>query len=124
MIRKTMVLVFLSFTYAKFSYAEITETELSDGTIVRSTTTRITNADKPVNSNGGNMQDEFGNYSFRNRIEPIIIVDPPAGHRPKPGLAPNPDYPSHNGYIYSPNETPYTDHLPANGYVPGIDSDR
>jgi hypothetical protein len=73
MIRKTIVLVFLSFASANFSYAEITETELSDETIVRSTTTRITNADKPVNSNGGYRQDEFGNYSFYNRIEPVII---------------------------------------------------
>jgi hypothetical protein len=99
MIRKTLVLVFLSFAYAKFSYAEITETELSDGTIVRRTTTRITNADKPVNSNGGNMQDEFGNYPFRNRIEPIIIVNPSAGHRQKSGLAPNSGYVPYNGYV-------------------------
>jgi hypothetical protein len=124
MIKKTMVLAFLSFAYAKFGYAEITETELSDGTIVRSTTTRITDADKPVNSNGENRQDEFGNYSFRNRIEPIIIVNPPAGHRPKPGPGPRPGYPFHNGSAHSPNETPYSDLLPDDGYVPGIDSDR
>lgn len=123
MIRKTIVLVFLSFAYANFSYAEITETELSDGTIVRSTTTRITNADKPVNTNGGNMQDGRGNYSFRNRIEPIIIVNPPAGPRQKPGLAPDPGHAPFNGYTHRPDHVPYTGHLP-NGYVPGIGSDR
>ncbi|MGJ0515894.1 MAG: hypothetical protein ACR65O_09115 [Methylomicrobium sp.] len=99
MIRKTLVLVFLSFAYAKFCYAEITETELSDGTIVRSTTTRITNADKPVNTNGGNMQDGTGNYSFRNRLEPIIIVNPPAGPKQKSRLAPDSGYAPHNGYV-------------------------
>jgi hypothetical protein len=106
MIRKTLVLVFLSFAYANFSHAEITETELSDGTIVRSTTTRITNADKAVNSNGGYRQDELGNYPFRNRIEPIIIVNPSVGHRQKSGLAPN------------------SGHAPYNGYVPDIGLDR
>ncbi|WP_213069453.1 hypothetical protein [Methylomicrobium album] len=99
MIGKTMVLVFFSFACAKFSYAEITETELGDGTIVRRTTTRITAAGKPVDSNGGNMQDESGNYSFRDRIEPIIIVNPSAGPMPKPGLTPHPGYPSHNGHF-------------------------
>jgi hypothetical protein len=107
MIRKRLLLAFLFFAYAKFSYAEITETELSDGTIVRSTTTRIINTDKPVHSNDENLHNEAGNYLFRNRIEPVIIVNPSAAApRQKSRLAPNSGYGSYNGY------------------APGISSDR
>jgi hypothetical protein len=122
MIRKTVTILFLSFAYAGFGYAEITETELSDGTIVRSTTTRITNAGTPVDSNSGYRQDEAGNRSYRNGNWPIIYLNPYPGHGPKTGSTPKPGH--GQGYTQNPDHVPYTGGLPDKGHFPGFDSDR
>lgn len=123
MIRKTMVLAVLSFSYAVSSYAEITETELRDGTIIRSTTTRITNADRRVDSNAGNWQGGAGNDPYRNGNGPVIYLNPSAGYSPYTGPAPNSGYPPVNGYTHIPDQVPYTGYLPGNGYAPYIGSD-
>lgn len=122
MIRKTVTIVFLSFAYAGFGYAEITETELSDGTIVWSTTTRITNAGNPVDPNSGDRQYDAGNRSYRNENWPIIYLNPYPGHGPKTGSTPKPGH--GQGYTQNPDHVPYTGGLPDSDHFPGFGSDR
>jgi hypothetical protein len=116
MIRRTIVLGLLSFAFSKFSYAEITEVELSDGTIVKRTTTQISNAGHPNGSKDENRQEDSDNYSLRNRIEPIIFINP---RPPKPGSPPRSGDASHDGkYNHNPAPAPYMDFLPDKNNTP------
>ena len=120
MLRKTIVVVFVLFAYTRFCYAEVTLVQRSDGTIVKITTTRITNSVNQVPSYEGNQQDEAVNYSTRSGNGQVIYVYPNIGYAPHTGHGSHIGYPPHNGHDSNTDSTPNIDYDSNTGDAPNI----